>query len=170
MHWHNLVIKRDLKGRIFAWKVTRAGPSMTQFATLPITKTILEKQKGEQKQRRLMNCIYATWLTKRKKTDISGGHCFPREMTSKKRAKKFHTDDMSLPRPGYSFWLVFPHGEFASTNQKHCADLGSNTSSVWNFCARSSIVISRGNLWWRREISAVFSSYRILCLIIIHTN
>ena len=30
-----------------------------------------------------------------------------------------------------------------STNQKHYPDLGSNASSVWNFCARSSDFISR---------------------------
>ena len=47
-----------------------------------------------------------------------------------------------------------------STNQKHYPDLGSDTSSVWDFYARFSDVISRGNQWWRREISAVFSEYR----------
>ena len=49
-------------------------------------------------------------------------------------------------------------GKFASANQKHCPDLGSDASSaVWNFCARFSDVISRGNQWQHREISAVFS-------------
>ena len=38
--------------------------------------------------------------------------------------------------------------KIASTNQKHYPDLGSDTSSVWNFCARSSDVISWGNQWW----------------------
>ena len=33
--------------------------------------------------------------------------------------------------------------------------LGSDASSVWNFCARFSDVISQGNQWWRREMSAV---------------
>ena len=32
-------------------------------------------------------------------------------------------------------------------------DLGSDTSSVWNFCARFSDVISWGNQWWRRGLS-----------------
>ena len=36
-------------------------------------------------------------------------------------------------------------------------DLGS-VASVWNFCARFSGVISRENLWWRPEMSAVFLS------------
>ena len=33
--------------------------------------------------------------------------------------------------------------------------LASDASSVWNFCARFSDVISQGNQWWRREMSAV---------------
>ena len=32
--------------------------------------------------------------------------------------------------PGQCFWLVVLHGKFASTNQKHYPDLGSNASSV----------------------------------------
>ena len=46
--------------------------------------------------------------------------------------------------------------KFISTNQKHYPDLGSNASSVWNFCTRFSDVISRGKQWWSREMSAVF--------------
>ena len=40
-------------------------------------------------------------------------------MTSEKRAQKFHTDDVSLPRSGQCsfFWLILPRGKFASTNQ-----------------------------------------------------
>ena len=46
--------------------------------------------------------------------------------------KKFHTDDVSLPRSGY---LLLVEANFSrdTTNQKHYSDLGSNTSSVWNF-------------------------------------
>ena len=40
---------------------------------------------------------------------------------------------------------------------RHYPDLGSDTSSVWNFCAFFSDVLSRGNQWWRREMSSVFS-------------
>ena len=47
--------------------------------------------------------------------------------------------------------------KFSSTNKRHYPDLGSDTSSVWNFCARFSDVISRENQsGWRREASAVF--------------
>ena len=64
---------------------------------------------------------------------------FPREITSEKRAEKFHTDDASLPR---SDWLEI------CFNQPH---LGNDTSSVWNFCTRFWDVISRGNQWrWRK--------------------
>ena len=47
-----------------------------------------------------------------------------------------------------SDWL-----KFASTNQKHkqYPDLGSDTSSVWNFCTRFSDVILRGSQWRRRK-------------------
>ena len=70
-------------------------------------------------------------------------HWFPREITSEERAEKFHTDDATLPITWLCIWLVqanFPHG---TTNQKHYPDPGTDTSSVWNFYARSSDVISR---------------------------
>ena len=63
--------------------------------------------------------------------------------------QKFCTDDVSLLKSGLDFWLV---GR-GTTNQKHYPDLDSDTSSAWNFCGRSSDVISRGNQVWRREIS-----------------
>lgn len=44
--------------------------------------------------------------------------------------------------------------KFASRNQKNYS--GSDTSKVWNFCTRSSDVISRGNQSCCREMSAVF--------------
>ena len=53
-------------------------------------------------------------------------HLFPGEMTSDKRVKKFHTDDVW---DSASDWL-----KFASTNQELCPDLGSDaSSSVWIF-------------------------------------
>ena len=48
-------------------------------------------------------------------------------------------------------WIKFP------TNQRHCPDLASDTSSVWNFCTHFSDVILRGNHPWSRDMSAVFS-------------
>ena len=42
--------------------------------------------------------------------------------------------------------LIAQRGKFALTNQKHYPDLGSDTSSVWNFCARSTDVF-----WWGNQ-------------------
>ena len=39
--------------------------------------------------------------------------------------------------------------KFASSNQKHCPDLGSVVSLAWNFCAVSSDIIS-----WRKPVMA----------------
>ena len=55
---------------------------------------------------------------------------------------KLHTDDVSLPRTWQCFCLAVLWG---STNQGHYPDLGSDTSSVWNFCACFPDAISRGN-------------------------
>ena len=57
-------------------------------------------------------------------------------MTSGKREQKFHTDDASLPRSGWCFWLAEVNFPRSTTNQKHYPDLGSDASSVWNFGAR----------------------------------
>ena len=38
-----------------------------------------------------------------KKTSGDAATWFPRQITSEKRAQKFHTDDTSLPRSGYCF-------------------------------------------------------------------
>ena len=58
---------------------------------------------------------------------------------------------------GLKDWLVVLQGKFALTNQKHYLDLGSDVSSVWNFCSRSSHVISGGNQRWHREMLAVYT-------------
>ena len=57
-------------------------------------------------------------------------------------------------------WVVLLIGwKSASSNQKHFPDLVCEKSSVWNFCVRSSDVISRENHRWRGKLSAVFSGY-----------
>ena len=84
-------------------------------------------------------------------------HWFSREMTSEKRAQKFLTDDALLQRSGQCFGVIVPRGKFASANQKHYPDLGSDTSPIRNFCASFPDIISQGNRWWRRDMSAVFS-------------
>ena len=59
------------------------------------------------------------------------------EMTSEERLKKFHIDDASLPRSEWCFRFAVLRGKRASANQIHLPDPGSDTSSVWNFRARS---------------------------------
>ena len=77
-------------------------------------------------------------------------------MIPEKGVQKFHTDDASLPRTGKCFWLVMPRGKFAPTNQKHYPDLGSDASSVWNFCTCFLDLISQGNQRRHREVSSYF--------------
>ena len=59
-----------------------------------------------------------------------------------------------------SDWLnqILPRG---TTNLKHYPALGSDSSSVWNFCARFSNVIWRGNQWWLREMLAFFFFFSV---------
>ena len=44
-------------------------------------------------------------------------------------------------------------GEFASANQRNYSDLGSDASSVWNFCTRLPALVSLN------EMSAIYSGY-----------
>ena len=46
------------------------------------------------------------------------------------------------------------------SHQRHYPDLSSDASSVWNFCASFTDVISRGSQWWCHEMWAVFSGSR----------
>jgi len=89
-------------------------------------------------------------------------HRFPREIMSKEQEYKFHTDDLSL-YPDFcsaSEWLrQISLAAQKAIKQKYFPEQGSDTSSVWNFCACSSDVIWRGNQWRRLETSAVFSGY-----------
>ena len=63
--------------------------------------------------------------------------CFPA-----KGALRSHTDDVSLPTSGSCLSLVETNFPFNTTNQKHYQDLGSDTSSAWEFC--SSLTLFRG--------------------------
>ena len=83
-------------------------------------------------------CNYlGLWIFLSVGSDSYSLYWLPREMKSEKLAQKFHTDDatVAVGLIGY---------KFASTNQKHYPDLGSDASSVWNFCAPFSDVISLG--------------------------
>ena len=60
---------------------------------------------------------------------------FSREMTSKERTQKFHTNDVHYPDLDSASDWSSREGDFLG--------VGSDRSSVWNFCARSLDVISR---------------------------
>ena len=82
------------------------------------------------------------------------------EISRAKKSANPCTDDMSLSRTALYLRSVEASFPRCKTNPKHYPDRGGDTSLVWNFCARSSDVISaRGNQWWRRELLAVFSDY-----------
>ena len=65
---------------------------------------------------------------------------FPWEMTSEKQVQEFHTDDMSLDAisASTSDWSCHMGNLHQLLNQRHYPDLGIDTTSVWNFCARFS--------------------------------
>ena len=73
------------------------------------------------------------------------------------RTQKFHTDEVTLPRSWCYFWLVALQGKFASANQKHYPELGSDTTLLWNFCIHFSNLIWHhdGNQWWYPKMLAV---------------
>ena len=99
---------------------------------------------------------YLSYSLLEKTADISRSHRpFLRKMTSEVRVQEFHSDDVLPRRSGYCFLLV--DNLLQPIRSTYNPDLGSDASSVWNFCGRFSDVISRGNRWWRREMSAVFS-------------
>ena len=60
-----------------------------------------------------------------------------------------------------SDWSLRKGNLLQPINQKHYPEIypepGSDASSVWNFCARFSVVISRGNQWLLADFSG---SYR----------
>ena len=62
----------------------------------------------------------------------------------------------ALPKPKilvpWSFFAPKPNGNTCYAGYDFYPDLGSDTSSVWNFCSRSSEVILRRNQWWRHEM------------------
>ena len=56
-------------------------------------------------------------------------------------------------------WCLRNEHRNSALMTRHYQDLGSNVSSVWNFCTRFSDGILQGNHWWCHQMSAVFSDY-----------
>ena len=71
----------------------------------------------------------------------------PSEVTADRRIHVvLNSETSSLSRcPPTVFWYEYPN---MSSHQ------GGVTSSIWNFCARISEVISLANQWWRRKMLA----------------
>ena len=87
---------------------------------------------------------------------------FAREITSEKRAQKFHTCDVSLPIQVCVVALLISWRKFSPrmTNQKQHPILANDTSSVWNFYRYfcSSDGISQVHKRWRPEVTTVMCS------------
>ena len=79
--------------------------------------------------------IYLCYLSLEKTADIFRRGWFPPKMTSDGRAQKFHSDYGITAL--IKIVLPIGRGKFPrdTTKQSHYTDLGSDTSSVRNFCA-----------------------------------
>ena len=75
---------------------------------------------------------------------------FSREMTSKERTQKFHTNDVHYPD--------LDSASDSSSLEGDLSGVGSDRSSVWNFCACS----LKGNQRWCREMWTVSTGYSSL--------
>ena len=130
----NMLYKQDNSGKKIYWRNLHGG-KFTEWSNFKSGRSNFQQQ------------------PEKTATILPHQQWFTREMTSEKRAQKFHTDDKPLPRS--SLMLVIGW-KFASSNQKHYPDPGSDALSVENFCVCSSDTISRGNQWVGREMFAVF--------------
>ena len=111
-------------------------------------KIVREKQIGEKQ--------IAPSVLAEKTDDVSRcHHRFPHEMTSDRETSA------KIPyswRVTFKITVVLLIGwKFPSTNHKHYPDLGSDASTVWNFCACFSDVISR-----------VVASHNVGCFVRLH--
>ena len=108
----------------------------------------------------LVFAIFVTTLAWETSRHFATPPWFPREMTSEKRAQKLYTDDASLPRSGWCYWLASANFQRGTTNQKNYSDLGSDVSSVWNHLRSFLRRHFAGKPGECREMSAVFPGYR----------
>ena len=77
-------------------------------------------------------------------------------------AQKFHTDDASLHGCGLCFWSV---EKFALSSQKHYTQIqGSDASSAWTICARSSSFRGKSNGGECTGLLLVVKVHVFLCL------
>ena len=115
------------------------------------------------RQCRFFVSFFRQFYQSEKTDDISRSHQrFPPELTSEKRAQKFYTDEAFLTQiwVSASDWLK-QVSQAALPTSSTDPDLGSDESSVWNFCARFSDFNSWGSQWWRCEMSSVISGFSL---------
>ena len=143
----NVVVSAETSYQMYVRRFTilRSGQGLNSFIKSNLY--FLMKEKKEKK-------AFLAWGT----ADIWWRyHWFPHQMTSAKRAQKIRY----CWRVTTQIWVVLLIGwiKFPTRHDQSEAplDLGSDASSVWYFCACFSNVISPGNQWWHREMSAVFS-------------
>ena len=84
---------------------------------------------------------------------------FPAKWRLRNERRNFILMKASLTESVKCFWLVESNFSRGVTNQKHHPDLGNDTSSVWNFCARFSDAIWRGKNWWHCKMYSAGQSY-----------
>ena len=81
-------------------------------------------------------------------------HWFPHKIMPEKQLQK-----SILMRRNYPDLCNVPDWlKFASTNEKHYPDLGSDTSSVWHLSGRFSQIILWVNQWWCHRMSVIVFS------------
>ena len=98
--------------------------------------------------------------------DISQLHrWFPREMTSENSCEKGGINSILMTSTTQIWVVLFIGWSKSSTNQKHYLDLGSDASSVWNFCTCFSDVISQNvaKCWLFPEARQGTSLRLLLC-------
>ena len=91
----------------------------------------------------------ATWRLCAKRARYSLTKQPKSSFTAKWPLRNERRNSLLMTRHYPDLWFAeanFPRG---TTNQKHCPDLSSDASSVWNICAS---VITRRNQWWSREM------------------
>ena len=105
---------------------------------------------------------YSWYLTSKVVRENSRYFAKPPLMAPEERLQKFHTEDVSLPRSAKCFWLIGCAVIEICFNQSEPLP----RSGYWRIISmkfqqwhRCSGIILWGNLWWWRDISAVFSVY-----------
>lgn len=80
-------------------------------------------------------------------------------MTSEEQSKKFHTDDVKLPRSRWRFWLVVASCLHGTTNQSNIKIREVTRHQYGIFPLDGQIPLRRETSGWRRNVGAVLLGY-----------